>query len=599
MNQSMRTVQILVMSKNENTFSFFSLNRNFTLPLHTNMRRNMKKTMLLSVVAMAMLTSCGGGLKSLSADNFKVVPNPLETEGGQVQATINGMFPEQYMNRKAVITVIPELRYVKDGMQQAVKGQSATFQGEKVMGNDQTISYLLGGHYTMKTAFPYEPAMQQSDLYLTFDAKVGNKAVKVPAVKVADGIIATSELYHQTVASAQPCVAQDAFQRVTEQRYDANIKFLIQQAELRKSELQSNSVQDFVRLLQQIARDQEGLNLSSVEISAYASPDGGVKLNEQLATKRQQNTESYVRQQLKDAKLEGGISSEYTAQDWEGFQELVRASNIPDKEVILRVLSMYQDPQEREQQIKNMSAGFKELAEGILPELRRARMTINYEVIGRDDEQIFNQYRQDASKLSVEELIYAASIAPTDTEKEDILKTTARLYTQDGRAYNNLGTLAMQQGKNDEARRYFQQAQAVQQLPETSANLGLLALQQGDTQTAENLIAKSAGANGLGEALGNLHLAQGNYALAQQDFGYRSSNSAALAQLLNKDYARAQQTLKNVKNSDAMTDYIAAIVQARQDNYDAAASFLRSALQKDPSLRQYADKDLELKKVNK
>ncbi len=551
---------------------------------------------MLLVGAMALLTSCGGGLKSLSADNFKVNPNPLETEGGQVQATINGMFPEQYMNRKAVVTVIPELRYTKNGVQQTAKGQSASFQGEKVMGNDQTISYLLGGHYTMKTAFPYEPDMQQSELYLTFDAKVGNKAVKVPAVKIADGVIATSELYHQTIKTAQPCVAQDAFQRITEQKQEANIKFLIQQAELRKSELQSNSVQDFIKMLKQIARDQEGLNLSDVEISAYASPDGGLKLNEQLANKRQQNTESYVRQQLKDANLEGGISSEYTAQDWEGFQELVKASDIPDKDVILRVLSMYEDPQEREQQIKNMSQGFKELAEGVLPELRRARMTINYEVIGRDDDQIFAQLKQDASKLSVEELIYAASIAPTDSEKEQILKTTARLYPQDNRASNNLGVLALQQGKKEEAIQYFKQAG---ELPEASANLGLISLQEGHTQEAENLIAKSAGAYGLSEALGNLHLAQGNYALAQQDFGYRPSNSAALAQLLNKDYARAQQTLKNVKEANGMTDYLAAIVQARQGNQEAAASFLRSALQKDPTLKQYADKDLELKNIRK
>ena len=553
----------------------------------------MKKNLIVLAGAMALLTSCGGGLKSLSADNFKVNPNPLETEGGKVQATINGMFPEQYMNRKAVVTVIPELRFTKDGIQQKVQGQPATFQGEKVMGNDQVISYLLGGHYTMKTAFDYQPAMQQSDLYLTFDAKVGNKTVNVPAVKIGNGVIATSELYHQTVASAQPCVAQDAFQRITEQKQEANIRFLIQQAELRKSELQSNSVQDFVKMLQQIARDQEGLNLTDVEISAYASPDGGVQLNEKLANKRQQNTESYVRQQMKDAKLEGGISSEYTAQDWEGFQELVKASNIPDKDVILRVLSMYQDPQEREQQIKNLSQGFRELAEGVLPELRRARMTINYEVIGRDDDQIFEQYQKDASQLSVEELIYAASIATTDTEKENILKTTARLYPKDGRIYNNLGVLAMQQGKKEEARQYFAQAGDV---TEASANLGLMALQAGDTQTAENLIAKSAGAYGLSEALGNLHLAQGNYALAQQDFGYHPSNSAALAQLLNKDYERAQRTLKNVKDPDAMTDYLAAIVQARQGNRDAAASFLRSAIQKDPSLKAYADKDLEFKK---
>lgn len=559
----------------------------------------MKKTVILSAVAMALLTSCGGKLGNLSADNFKVVPNPLEAEGGQVQATVNGMFPEQYMNRNAVVTVTPELRFTENGMLRAVKGQSATFQGEKVMGNDQVISYLLGGHYTMKTSFPYQSAMQQSDLYLTFDAKVGKKEVKVPAVKVASGVIATSELYHQTVKTASPCVAQDAFQRITEQKLDANVKFLIQQAELRQSELQSNSVQDFVKLLQQIARDQENLNLSSVEISAYASPDGGVKLNEQLANKRQQNTESFVRQQMKDANVEGGVASEYTAQDWEGFQELVKASNIPDKDVILRVLSMYQDPQEREQQIKNMSQGFKELADGILPELRRARMTINYEVIGRDDEQIFDQYKKDVSKLSLEELVYAGIIAPTTAEKEDILKTTARLYPKDARAYNNLAVLAMQNGNKEEAERYLQQAKAIADIPEANANLGLLALQAGDTKKAEDLISRSAGAYGLAETLGNLHLAQGNYALAQQDFGYKATNSAALAQILNKDYARALTTLKNVKEKDAMTDYLSAIVNARQGNEDAAASFLRSAIQKDPSLKSYADTDLELVKVKK
>ena len=556
----------------------------------------MKKTMMFMAGALLLLTACGGGLKSLTADNFKVDPSTLEAVGGQVQATINGMFPEQYMNRNAVVTVIPELRFVKDGMQQTVKGTSATFQGEKVMGNDQTISYLLGGHYTMKTSFPYEPAMQQSDLYLAFDARVGKKPVKVPAVKVAEGVIATSEMYHQTIKTAQPCVAQDAFQRVTEEKLDANVKFLIQQAELRKSELQSNSVQDFVKLLQQIARDQEGLNLSSVEISAYASPDGGLKLNEKLANQRQQNTESYVRQQMKDANIEGGVSSEYTAQDWEGFQELVKASNIPDKDVILRVLSMYQDPQEREQQIKNMSQGFKELADGILPELRRARMTINYEVIGRDDEQIFEQFKKDATKLSVEELLYASIIAPTASDKEDILKTTARLYPKEPRTYNNLAVLAMQEGKQEEAHAYLQQAQEV---PEANANLGLLALQNGDLQTAEKYISQSAGAYGLAEILGNLHLAQGNYALAQRDFGYNATNSAALAQLMNKDYARAMQTLKNVKEKDGVTDYLLAIVNARQGNNDAAASFLRSAIQKDPSLKVYADKDLELEKVNK
>lgn len=560
----------------------------------------MKKLVFLSAVAVAALTSCGGKLGELSADNFKVVPNPLVAESGQVPATINGMFPEKYMAKKAVVTVTPELRFTDNGVETAVKGQSATFQGEKVLGNDQSISYKVGGHYTMKANFAYQPAMQKSDLYLTFNARVGKKEVQVPAVKVATGVIATSELYRSTITSANPCTSQDAFQRVNEQKFDATIKFLIQQAELRKSELKSNSVQEFTSLLKRIAQDQEGLNINNVEISAYASPDGGVSLNEKLANKRQKNTESYVKKQMKAAKIDANLSSQYTAQDWEGFQELVKASNIQDKDVILRVLSMYQDPQEREQQIKNMSQGFRELADGILPELRRARMTINYETIGRDDDQIFAQYKEDASKLSVEELLYAASIADTDAQREDILKTTTNLYREDSRAYNNLAVLAMQKGNNAEAQKYLIMARTLDaKNAEANANMGLLALQQGDAKTAEDYISRAAGANNLAEALGNLHLAQGNYALAQQDFAGVNSNSAALAQLLNKDYARATQTLANVKNPDAMTDYLNAIVNARQGNNDAAASYLRSAIQKDPKLAQYAANDLELSKVSK
>lgn len=560
----------------------------------------MKKLVFLSAVAVATLTSCGGKLGELSADNFKVVPNPLVAESGQVPATINGMFPEKYMAKKAVVTVTPELRFTDNGVETAVKGQSATFQGEKVLGNDQSISYKVGGHYTMKANFAYQPAMQKSDLYLTFIARVGKKEVQVPAVKVATGVIATSELYRSTITSANPCTSQDAFQRVNEQKFDATIKFLIQQAELRKSELKSNSVQEFTSLLKRIAQDQEGLNINNVEISAYASPDGGVSLNEKLANKRQKNTESYVKKQMKAAKIDANLSSQYTAQDWEGFQELVKASNIQDKDVILRVLSMYQDPQEREQQIKNMSQGFRELADGILPELRRARMTINYETIGRDDDQIFAQYKEDASKLSVEELLYAASIADTDAQREDILKTTTNLYREDSRAYNNLAVLAMQKGNNAEAQKYLSMARTLDaKNAEANANMGLLALQQGDAKTAEDYISRAAGANNLAEALGNLHLAQGNYALAQQDFAGVNSNSAALAQLLNKDYARATQTLANVKNPDAMTDYLNAIVNARQGNNDAAASYLRSAIQKDPKLAQYAANDLELSKVSK
>ena len=552
---------------------------------------------LLSGAALLLLTSCGGKLGPLSADNFTVTPNPLETQVGKVPATINGTFPEKYMKKKAVVTVTPELRYA-DG--QVAKGQSTTFQGEKVYGNNQTILYRTGGRYTMKTSFDYLDC-NKADMYLKFVARVGTKPMYVPAVKVATGVLATGELYKKTLKSAQSAIAPDAFQRITAQKQQASVNFLIQQATLRQSELKNNSVQEFVRLLEQINNDREGLNLKDVEVSAYASPDGGFDLNDRLAAQRQQATQKYVQQALKKAKLaNAAIDAKYTAEDWDGFQELVKASNIQDKDVILRVLSMYKDPQEREQQIKNISSAFRELADGILPQLRRSRMIINYDTVGRSDEQIQQQLKADPAKLSVEELLYAATLTDDIAAKEDVYKTTAQVYPNDARALNNIAVMEYAKGNLDAAKNYIDQAQKVNSsLPEAAANLGMLALAKGDIQTAETYISKATGANGLNEVLGNLNLAKGNYAQAEQDFNDIYSNSAALAQILNKNYASAAVTLKYVKNPDATTDYLKAILSARMGNNTDAAEALRSAIQKDASYAKYAAGDLELQKVAK
>lgn len=537
-----------------------------------------------------MMTSCSK-MGPLSADNFTVTPKPLETQAGVVSATVNGAFPEKYMKMKAVVTVTPELRF---GDGKVVKGEAATFQGEKVMGNDQVISYRMGGHYTMKTAFAYNPEMQKSDMYLTFDARRGKKVYNVPAVKVNYGIIATSELYRQALTNGGGCLALDSFQRVKAKKQEANIKFLINQANLRKSELKNNSVGEFVKLLKEINKDREGLNLQNVEIQAYASPEGGFKFNDKLANKRQNVSEKYVRKEMKSAGVEGNLDAHYTAQDWEGFQQLVQASNIQDKDVILRVLSMYKDPQEREQQIRNMSEGFRELADAILPELRRSRLIIHYETIGRNDEQIKAQYNEDAAKLSADELLYYATLEEDAAKKEEIYAKTAQLYTNDYRPLNNQAVMAFNRG--DEAKAKELLAQAITKsnnAAEANATLGLIALKNGNVAEAENLIAKAADANALNEALGNLSIAKGNYAQAEEYFKDSYNNSAALAQLLNKNYAAAKATLNNIKNPNGLTSYLHAIVSARQGNKYAANSYLKEALQKDPSLKAYAENDLE------
>lgn len=528
----------------------------------------------------------------LSADNFTVNPVPLETQGGQVPATINGTFPAKYMKKKAVVTVTPELRYA-DG--KVSRGDAATFQGEKVMGNDQTISYKVGGRYNMKTSFTFKPGMEKSDMYLTFDAKVGKKLVEIPAVKVAYGVVATSELYRKTLLNGNSCLAPDTFQRVNEKKLEANIKFLVNQANLRKSELKNNSVKEFVKMLQSINADRKGLNMKNVEVAAYASPDGGFAFNDKLSKNREKVSTKYVNKQLKAAKLGGtDVDAHYTAQDWEGFKELVAASNLQDKDVILRVLEMYKDPAERESQIKNMSEGFRELATGILPELRRSRLIINYQTVGRSDDEINEQYAADPSKLSEDELLYAASLTSDASKKAEIYQKASELNNTDYRSLNNLAALAFNRGDMNAAKQYIAEAQTKGNAPEAYANLALIALKNGNTSEAESYIAKANDANGLSEVLGNLNIAKGDYAQAVKNFGSSATNSAALAQLLTKDYATALSTLNNVKNADGMTEYLKAIVNNRMGNTSAAKAALNKAKQLDKALAAYASKDLEL-----
>ena len=341
-----------------------------------------KKLYLPLLMALVVaLSSCNKKMGELSSDYFTTTPQVLEAVAGKVPVTINGKFPEKYFNKKAVVEVTPVLRW--NGGE--AKGQPAVFQGEKVEGNDQTISYKVGGNYTMKTSFDYVPEMAKSELYLEFNAKIGNKTVTIPAVKIADGVISTSELVENTLQNANPANGDDAFQRIIKEKHNANIMFLIQQANIRASELKT--AKEFNK---EVAEVNEAANkkISNIEVSAYASPDGGVKLNTGLAENRESNTTKMLSKDLKKAKVDAPIDSKYTAQDWEGFQELVSKSNIQDKELILRVLSMYQDPEQREQEIKNISSVYKTLADEILPQLRRSRLTLNYEIIGKSDDEI-------------------------------------------------------------------------------------------------------------------------------------------------------------------------------------------------------------------
>ena len=552
----------------------------------------MIKKLYLPLVALLVLafSSCSK-MGELSPDYFTTNPEVLEAIGGKVPVTITGKFPEKYFKKNATVEVTPVLRW--EGGE--AKGQPATFQGEKVQGNDQTISYKTGGTYTMKASFDYVPEMAKSELYLDFKIKKGKKEYTIPSVKIADGVIATSEL--PTVNSANAAYAPDAFQRIIKQAKEAQIMFLIQQANLRASELKSDSLKAFHKQVVAVAGDTKNYKLNNIEISAYASPDGGVELNTTLAENRQNNTEKYMNQQLKKGKIETEVDAKYTAQDWDGFQELVSKSNIQDKDLILRVLSMYNDPEQRETEIKNISSIYKTLADEILPQLRRARLTANYDVIGRSDEEINAAFDTDAKVLSNDELLYAATLTNDNARKEAIYKKTVELYPNDFRAYNNLGMMAYANGDLATAENYFKQAASKNaNAAEVNTNLGLIELTKGNVANAETYLSKSTGANTANEALGNLYIKQGQYDRAVQAFGDTKTNSAALAQILAKDYNKAKSTLSAVKNPDAYTNYLMAVVGARTNNADLVKSSMDKVKQQDAALAAKAQNDREFAK---
>jgi len=538
------------------------------------------------MVFVLIISSCSSKMGELPSDYFTTTPQVLEAVGGKVPVTINGRFPEKYFKKKAVVEVTPVLKW-KGG---EARGNSVTFQGEKVHGNHQTMSYKMGGNYTMKTSFDYQPEMARSELFLEFTGKIGNKRVSIPPVKVAEGVIATSALIEKTLSNANPANGDDAFQRIIKEAHKENIMFLIHQANIRTGEMQKiKGFKDEASTISEAANKK----VNNVEVSAYASPDGPLSLNTRLASNRESNAATALSRELKRADVDALVDTKYTAEDWDGFKELVSQSNIQDKELILRVLEMYSDPQQREQEIKNISSVYSVLADEILPQLRRARLTLNYEIIGKSDAEISNLAATNPSELNVEELLYAATLTENVDTQKAIYTQATKQFPNDYRGFNNLGRLAYEAGDFSKAESFFKEAARVESTPQVNMNLGLIALTKGDLATAESHLGKASGSKELNETMGNLYVAQGQYDRAVNSFGDAKTNSAALAQILAQDYNKAKNTLENVSKPDAYTDYLLAVVGARTNNLNMVTGNLAKAVAKNPALAKKAATDLE------
>lgn len=544
--------------------------------------RNLLKITTALLLAV-LVSSCACRLKPLNGSAAQVDPNPLTLVGTQIPGQVRLTIPAKWCHKRAIVNITPELRY--NGT--SVTGQTVSIQGENVRDNYQSISYERGGSVIVPFAFEYKPGMEQSDLYLTFTATVKGKKVNLPAVKVARGTIMTAGL--ASISDITPALARDAFQRVIKEQYTADLKFLINRAEVRAAELNKREVKEWKDVVDNAYQvpNQE----VDIEIQAYASPDGAQDFNERLSAQRERNTSSVIARQLGKKKIE--VNAHYTAEDWDGFQKLLEASNIQDKELVLRVLSMYPDPEDREREIRNLSHVFTQLASEILPELRRSRLNANVRIIGKSDDELKMFMAQRPGRLTIEEILYAATLYDNAKDQMNAYQQATQLYPKDYRAYNNIGTLYLAQGNYEQAANYFAKAQKIQPNAASNMNEALIALDRGNLAEAQRLMGSAVEVPEAGQGIGLLQMHEGKYADAIRSFGNTPSNTLAIAQIMQGQYADATRTLAAVAQPNGETAYLKAVVAARTNDLQALVSNLRSAIEQDRSYAQRAQRDLE------
>lgn len=555
---------------------------------------NFKSILAIASCSTILLTGCSKKMNQFNADYFTVNPNPLEVVGDRVPATVTANIPAKFFLKNAEVTVTPYL--VFDG--EEVASQAYSFQGEKVRGNAPVISYDRGQSVTIPVMYNYQPEMLKSQLALAFTVRQGGKQYVLPRVVVANGVIATAAL--ADAGTVTPAIAPDRFQRIINEKYAADILFLINRSNIRKGQLETEEIEDLNNEIVS-AKNASNREIKEINISSYASPDGTYAFNSKLAQERENSTKAYLNDQLKKDNITefGELTAQFTPEDWEGFQKLVAKSDIQDKDLILSVLSMYKDPEQREKEIRNLSSVFDQLAETILPQLRYSRITASIDVIGKSDQEIMELFQTNPRALSVDEILYAATLTDNNAQKLKIYDTAARQYPNDYRTFNDLGVAQFIAGDFDAAQASF--AQAARLAPseaQPQLNLGLASLRNKDFRDAKQKFGNAAGLNELGEATGTLYLMQGDINAANKAFGNSKSNNAALAQILAKNYSQAKSTLAGVASPDATTYYLYAVLGARTNNESMVKDNLQKAIKLDHTYAAKAAKDLEFANFN-
>jgi tetratricopeptide (TPR) repeat protein len=562
------------------------------------MKNKSVKIILATVSTTVLLAGCGGlgkMVKNANKITYEVTPKPLEMHGDSVALAIKGTYPAKFFNKKAVLAVTPVLTYA--GGEKEYK--TVNYKGEKSAAEGTVVNFDKGGAFNYEAKVPYHPEMRVSELQLKATASIKTKSREFPVTKLADGVVATPAL---VMNDDKPSIGADKFTETVPRIAEAKIQFVIQQSTVRGTELSKPEV----KALSEFVKDgqKKGYIFNNIEVSAYASPDGEERINAGLSERRAEETAKFLNNELKKMKLEAAkrgdlIKTSSTPEDWDGFRALVEKSDIKDKDLILRVLSMYPDPMQREQEIKNMAATYTVLADKILPELRRSKIRINAEEKSRSKEQITRLANTTPDSLSIEEILYAATLTNDLENKLNIYKASERIYPNDWRTTNNIGYVLLLQNKLGDAKTQFDKAaRASENNPVIKNNLGVVAHLQGDRKKAGELYreASTADKNAMYN-LGIIGIKTGNYSAAVTNMAGHNTFNAALANTLAGNNDAAAKALEASADKDtAIGNYLRAVIAARAGNANLVASHLKTAISKDPSLREKAKTDLEFLK---
>ena len=545
------------------------------------------------------LTGCSKKLGQFKSDYFATTPTPLETVGEVVPGTVKGTLPPKFMVKNAKVTATPVIQWEKSaGTWGEASATPVIFQGEDVRANGQVVNYSNGGMVSIPFSIEYLPEMAKSNLYLDFSVDQNGKVYSLPRVKVGEGVIATSTL--ASAKTVHPAVAKDNFQKVISEKYTADIHFLINQANIRANQTDKADYIDLNKKLME-ANKAPNQEIAGITINSYASPEGTLEFNTQLAEKREANTTKLMETQLKKDKITefGELTASFTPEDWEGFEKLVEKSNIQDKDLILSVLKLYPDPVEREREIRNLSSVFNELADQILPQLRYSRVMATINTLGKSDQELVDLFNKDPQKLTEEEMLYIATLTDDNMKKMEVYNTSAELHSKDYRTFNNLGMTQYIAGDYEGAQANFEHAHRLNpSAKEPEMNLGLISMLNHDYSKANEQFGAAAGVPEVADAMGVYYLAHGDLQKAIRTFGDQKTNNAALAQILNKNYTEARDILGAIKTPDATTYYLSAVLGARTNNQNMVMNNLRQAVKLDSSLRQRAQNDLEFANYN-